>query len=51
VLEIYPFKLESFRSIVCFEVEMGLGCHFGMIIGVGNNLLNFNSQIFSGWHV
>jgi len=31
--------------------EIGLGCYFGMISGAGDNLLSFNSQIFSRWHI
>ena len=31
--------------------EMDLGCYFGMISGARNNLLSFNSQIFSGSHL
>jgi len=40
-----------FKFLVCSEVGMDLGCYFSMISGAGNNLLSFNSQIFSGWHV
>jgi len=44
-------RLDNFKSLVNFEVTMGLELYFGTICVVEFNLSRINIQLFLGWHV